>query len=491
MQNPVKENNTIRTDAGTGSEGGSSHSENRPLTTLSFRHYLVLAAVVLLVSWAAFLASFTGLFAIVGLDSVLEARFLSYISRFEKRPLASNIEVILIEENEETSGPQEGSADAALRGRHADLVDALSQAGARVLAFDFHFETPSTEHDHRFARAIENSSARNPPTSVIMGAVYGERDATPMVTLSPILRGVLKRRNWGLIDVGLAPASRPSGVWRVKLAKAFHDSGNAPVRPVGLVPSFPLQIYMQFLAQGKEARAFFRNGQIVIQVEGQSEEVRLPVGPNLECIVDLADEGEIIPHRYQNLIEKIEAGDTEFFEKFANRIVMVGLKSEQDRRSALNDRQLYGVEIQASAVSNLMQRSYVIPAAPGLQYFIILTMGVLGALLRISAGRAEERRISLKRLIGNIPFLPPFLLETPIPLAPLLFSMGYIFVAATVYQWNRLLFDFSYDIFTLFFTYWIVGIVLSRLTLNALKSPPVEPNEQVRRARSKLKEKTA
>ena len=173
----------------------------------TFYQKLLGFAIVLPVSFGIFLASYTGLFGRLGLDSLLEAKFVNYITPFEKEPFSREIEIIIVPETEPLnlfftpSDPREGELSLSLRRKHAELLDALAAVQTRVIAFDFHFKQLSSEHDPDLVQAIKRAQERVPPTTVVVGALFNPELADKPSVGSSVLEAGLDEKNWGLIDV--------------------------------------------------------------------------------------------------------------------------------------------------------------------------------------------------------------------------------------------------------------------------------------------------
>ena len=176
---------------------GATEVESRGDAT--FYQKLLGFAIVLPVSFGIFLASYTGLFGRLGLDSLLEAKFVNYITPFEKEPFSREIEIIIVPETEED--PREGELSLSLRRKHAELLDALAAVQTRVIAFDFHFKQLSSEHDPDLVQAIKRAQERVPPTTVVVGALFNPELADKPSVGSSVLEAGLDEKNWGLIDV--------------------------------------------------------------------------------------------------------------------------------------------------------------------------------------------------------------------------------------------------------------------------------------------------
>ena len=432
-------------------------------------------AIVLPLSVGVFLASYTGLFGRVGLDSLLEAKFLSYITPFEKEPFSREIEIIVVAETEDD--PRAGELSVKLRRKHAEMIDALGAVQTRVVAFDFHFEQLSSAHDPDFVQAIKRARERVPPTSVVVGAIFDPEPADkPTVTRSSVLGAGLEEENWGLIDVWRVPGKGKEALGKLQLAVRFPSDPESRIQRLDLIPSLVLQTFLHSLTQGRKTETVFSAGSLRSRVLDTEEQIEIPIDEDLQCIVELAEENELDPYPYDRVYEKRR--DQEFMESFRDKIVLIG-PEKGDEHSVGEDTTRRGVEIQASAVSNLLQGIHITSLRPLPQFLVILVMALVGTALRLWPGGWTGRRVSLERIVGSVPFVPPFIKETPIPLNLILVMMIYFVFISAAYQVQRVILAFNYHVAALFLTYWIVGVVIRRssnpesLEVNSGSAKPV------------------
>ena len=187
----------------------------------------------------------------MGLDSLLEAKFLSYITPFEKEPFSREIEIIVVAETEDD--PRAGELSVKLRRKHAEMIDALGAVQTRVVAFDFHFEQLSSAHDPDFVQAIKRARERVPPTSVVVGAIFDPEPADkPTVTRSSVLGAGLEEENWGLIDVWRVPGKGKEALGKLQLAVRFPSDPESRIQRLDLIPSLVLQTFLHSLTQGAQ-----------------------------------------------------------------------------------------------------------------------------------------------------------------------------------------------------------------------------------------------
>ena len=99
-------------------------------------------------------------------------------------------------------------------------------------------------------------------------------------------------------------------------------------------------------------------------------------------IVGVASRQELAPDSFHEVFANATHPDR--LVRFKGKVVIVGYTSADDRWdvSAGQGGARYGVELQASAVSNLLGGIAIKPLRPSVQYLIILIMGAVGALIR-------------------------------------------------------------------------------------------------------------
>jgi CHASE2 domain-containing sensor protein len=159
----------------------------------------------------------------------------------------------------------------------------------------------------------------------------------------------------------------------------------------------------------------------------------------LSTIVHIPDAGQLTGREHPYTLVLAGAAEAGALTAFKNSVVIVGYKSPADLWDIGRGRPLYGVHLQASAVSNLLDGDYVRPLAVGWHYVLIVAM----------AGAAVLLRTRFRRFRGSI--------ALGIVLAV------YVAVAIFLYSAGRIVLDFSYHVFALTFTYWLLGRLRSGL----------------------------
>lgn len=123
--------------------------------------------LVLLCSSVIFLAAWIGLFDLLRIDSWVERRFIAYARSFTSGEIDQSVVLVTASEDPAKNGGL-GKPDEKWRVHHAELLRALSNAGAQVVAFDLLFESQSdSKTDQNFGEAIKR--AKENGTTVVIG----------------------------------------------------------------------------------------------------------------------------------------------------------------------------------------------------------------------------------------------------------------------------------------------------------------------------------
>ncbi len=404
-----------------------------------------------------FVAAWVGLFNLFNLDDWVERKFIAYMDgRVEKRFSDNALRLVLAEESQQGEVPS-GDPAKIHRRYHAELVDALAGAHARVVAFDIDFEG-DTEWDEQFAEAIRNAQAGG--TRVVVG-VGGVESGKPKVDLPEKLRDPLAS-SWGNTEAGLRSGA-DGPVLKMQLAQK-SAAADAAAAEIPVTPSFALQVVGQ--AQDQPAAPFFNpdEGAINLRLGGAGgQQVKsIPVDDDLNITLDLADDASLknITRSYQN----VYANRSSDMGEFKDKIVLVGYR-KGDLHSISDTAKRYGAEIQANAVSNILQDVYIRYLSPAYNLLVILLMGAAGALVQTRLGR----RVQYKLVID------PKIIKTQIviPVTLLVISALYFVIAVSVYKHSRLVLEMPYHVAALFAFYWVVGAAVKKASLPVIRKKEV------------------
>jgi CHASE2 domain-containing sensor protein len=423
----------------------------------SLRQYSLGIAGVVLGSWVLVFASWIGLFNAVRLDDWLERNFVSYMDGFVETPLDDRITLIVASSDASQNGML-GVPDTSWRCHHADLISGLSAAGAKVIAFDLYLENAS-DCDARLADAIRQASSAG--TAVVVGAEHFDRvDGVARPVLAPALSEAVGD-SWGVLG-----GSRETR--RVKLADPL--AVNVPTiieeRESAIIPSFALRTAMHVAAQSRNGTA------ISAAIDRGADEIRLRdasgalvktipvVDANMNMIVGLAP-SNLRSDAYHEIYAN--AAHPDRLARFKGKIVVVGYQIPRDQLavSTAQGEPRYGVELQASAISNLLRGVHIQPLRPMAQFVVILIMGVAGALVR-------KRSIARRRLTVPVKVRARKRRKIDIPLPLVAAVVVYALVAFLAYKQYRVIFDISYHVVSLVLMYAMIGWVRKGIKVGAL-----------------------
>jgi CHASE2 domain-containing sensor protein len=274
--------------------------------------------------------------------------------------------------------------DANWRGDHARLVERLSSAGAKVVAFDMYFPR-SREFDAEFSRAILAAKERG--TSVVVGV----RDAPERKpALTPVLADAVS--DWGLLCVG---ETQNSADLVPLLVDKPGQSNREPLRSLALAT---VAAYHGWTVTGLDEKM-----KSVLVKAGASPPKRVGIS-GLErlkrdqkfCgilaagdvaanrIIDVTPRRLLRDSRRRLAYEDVLASPNTRLGAVNGKIVLVGEESSRERfplRRGLSSEDRYGYELHADAMNTLFQPLTIRPLAAGWQLLIIFILSLAGGLV--------------------------------------------------------------------------------------------------------------
>ncbi len=431
----------------------------------------------LAVSLFIFASSFFGVFNLLGVDDWLQLKA-SAASRSARQagPFGlDNIRIILADQNSKAGDFPDNTDRKNDRRYHAQLINALTDAGAKVVVLDL-FPAGDSPWDSEFAEAVKRAVGKG--TRAVVG-VEGVKDTgEPDEPLPEKLQEVF-RDSWGNYKVGisyeLAGVELTSGnglsgihtvIRYVELAKRI-DAAPAQTYPRGAVPIAPslmLQAVRQFDAAGggQPPSAFFYPEEKRVRLLGPDGHVlrEIPVADEeLSFMLTAAGPEDIgaIRYTYQQILERL--GDAAFMRQvFQGKLVLVGYGVDEDRHYVSGVRQMYGAEIHANVISNIFKQVHAQKLPGRYNFLIILLMTLLGFLLQTRRGhrlRYGVRVEALRRVVK-------------IPVALFVVVLLYFLAIYALYSQTFYVVDMSYHVVALFLAYWLAGL-LRKYRKNPLK----------------------
>ena len=369
---------------------------------------------------------------ILGFDETIGLALL-FAARGEVSPPTDVVVVSISRDSAEELG-QPPEVDEWPRSIHASLIEALSAAGAAGIAFDIMFEEPRDD-DTNLAAAIAGAG------NVIL-AERVEKQPLDASGSGFVLKRVPPTEELKAAALATAPFTLPEVPFRVSQFWTFGPGADVPSLPVVALHVFLLPHYEEFvsllagvspalldeiptslgeIAATRDFGAAMRRIRIEFQRDphlAQSLRTKLqqrPRGQHADALRVLIDLFAGRDSRYLNYygpprtIRTIpydvatEAPPEEL--AIAGKMVFVGFdeprQSEQDDDfisvfSQNSGNNLSGVEIGASAFSNLLGETFVVPLTMPMHLLLVLAWGVLlGAIVIGSSTRIALRLAAL------------------------------------------------------------------------------------------------
>lgn len=405
-----------------------------------------------------------------GLDDGIERVFLKFASPLVGVTRSSEVVLIGIDEistGELGSYRQNTVANAAWREYHAELVRKLTSAKARAVAFDLYF--PAAGPDYRgateeFADAIRTAQEAGKPR-IVIGSTRG-------YATDEILAGAIGDADVGLVDIARTTANLygKDYVGRVLLAEMTLTRTAAGDQRRLLRPlPMPLAIYLA------SQRAEKGTGRVTF--EPSHRELRIDWERAAPTIIDVdvescrtddagcATSGEpsfagaamvyraVLPFwvrgassfRTDPYVNMRDLDDLDA--DFSDRIVIVGAETGEEKVElgpGRPDDTIYGYQVLARVVTDLIHNRYPRRAGAGLQVAAFAVLVAIGLVARL--------RLPFREIDVSLPLLGQMRLR----LGFFIVMAAFLFVAFRVFRSEQLLFDLAYDVIALVLGYFAV-----------------------------------
>lgn len=403
------------------------------------RRYYFMITLMLMATGAIFFASRIGILNVLGLDDWTDKKFIQYLHPYVASHPAPDLKLILANEQNGSLGPPDR---LQWRCYNAELLQGLSEVGARVVMFDLFFDDGLSDCDRKFADAIRDANARG--TTAIIGArKYADQNGKIVPETATELKEVLQEKNWGTVS------GREGVRIRLRLAEKMPQESDLLSRKfILLIPSIALQAVMQGYAYNqpgrhvngvfdpKEGQILLRNnlGQVIRSIPVEDGRMEIIVNPVERIWFNKRPYAEV-----RQLLQNID-----LLADYAGKIVVVGYEIEEDKHGGR-----FGVEIQASAISNLLVGGYFEPLRSSFHYLVIAVMMGIGALLNTRLWRWMRY---------SIPFeLPVIKKQLEVPFSLLLVAALYLGIAFILYKQKAIILNLNYHLLALVLGYLIAG----------------------------------
>lgn len=410
----------------------------------------------LLASIFVFALSVIRLFNVVQLDDRVESRSINYMKNFVPygRFDRSKIKIIVIPDLKAGAAPW-GDIDRKHREFFVSLVTAMRAAKAKVLAFDVAFEAP---FDPAFSSAIEGGPDG---LRVVVGVDSYERGKT-----DPELPTGVKEPRWGTIDVG-GTQEEDGPIRSIKLADENLPDGDSGKSEQTVIPSLAIRVVSEYYdPQLTPVFDRYQNKLVLYWDSARTNVFRsIPLDRQTDLLIQHAkrQDLDLATVRAQAVFDSLQ--DIKRLETdYGGKIVLVGYENGE-LKDLLGGDQRLGVELHATAISNILNGVFIYKLSPFYNYLVILIMCLVAASLFTPPGKPLDYKIPIP--------IPWTKVSIPIPVGLLIIGGLYLLAAFLLYRRAMIYLDLCYHLTALFINHALISFVLkkkfpSRSALEAL-----------------------
>lgn len=309
-------------------------------------------------------------FDLLSIDAKLAGLVMRVGYTFRNTPFSEHIAIVTIEDD---------NFDKSWRAKHAALIRKLSEAEAKVIAFDMYFEEPG-DFDQTFTQAIQAAKDKN--TSVIVGAQTFENNEPKIIAdLRLAVSGI------GNLCVGEV---LPDEVRKIPLTILKKHT-----EPLSSLSLKVVEAYLEkrvFHIDSKHQQIFLgKEHEIYCSTVAFSDLQEMKRAQNSCHVIEDGDQvinmfialssPAVLSERtysYENILSQ---SSSEWLKlSFQQKIVLVGVQKKFDRFNTYMEEERYGVELHADAINTLLQ--YVaIRFSLWWDMILILVFGGIGGLV--------------------------------------------------------------------------------------------------------------
>jgi CHASE2 domain-containing sensor protein len=371
---------------------------------------------------------------------------------------------MIVADGDSKSNGALGDFSEEWRPRHAELIKGLVKAGASVVALDIAFD-----RSNRFGTELRASidQASSTATKVILGVADFDPDLQIPKPLTMDALQDIPAENWAITEAGLGPQGSR---YLTRLVLALHPNKRPDERPhvrtISVVPSLALQAFTQAEAGGRKVKAAFIKENRAIELRDEAGRVikSIPVLDDqpkpenqMDIIVGLADQADLdqASISYQQVYGNLK--DERYLSRmFTGKIVLVGVKKDDDRWQVSSSQQRYGFEIHATTISNLLQDITIRPLRWGGALALIVFMSAVALAAQTVLSRWKGPTFVLKE-IPLVPFKSER--EVKIPLMLIVIVAIYVGFAFLAYKNFHLIVNITYPTTALLLSYLWIGFI--------------------------------
>ena len=401
--------------------------------------------LALVASLIVFVLSVVRLFNVLAFEDYVESRSIEQMKSYVNNPRfdTRKIKIILIP-NDPQKDPG-GDIKKEHRKFFVDLVAAMRTARAKVLAFDVAFEGP---FDKDFSNAIASQSDR---LKVIVGV-----DSYENGKADPELPPDVKEPLWGVVNVGGSQAV-DGPIRSLKLADESSGNNGSGRSELLVRPSFALRVVSEFSDPPLVPEFDHGSQRLFLYSDASKSKIvkSIPLDRQQDLLLQQATQQDLDTARVyaHDIYDKLKKHEPLRNEDYEDKIVLVGYENG-DLRDVFSGGKRYGVQLQATAISNILNEVFIYKLPPLYNYLIILFMALLAAALFTPLGQ---------RLRFSIPITVPWTnLVIPIPLSLIVLVVIYLLTAFIVYKSSKVYLDVCYHITALVVSYALIWFVLKK-----------------------------
>ena len=386
--------------------------------------------------------------------------FLSWIQFFDFLPPAVRVEsyaiwlagifskqqsddqVVIVMVNDKTEHQLGKPFGRDWRREHAILIDRLSEAGAKVIAFDMYFEEP-TAYDYEFVKAVERAQSRR--TAIVVGFrkfADGQPQLIQQFKDTGLKFGLLCiGKKWGTSQVA------PLVVMKYGQHQALHLLG-LEISAAFLEREIAIDQNIQEVEFLNPATWQIVNKIAVSEVnQVKWEQSGCPAIGKNDLSANIFIDSSLLPkytqekYPYETIIKNL---DNNQLSRFKDKIVLVGIERKDDLFPILHGlatEERYGIELHFAVIRSLLSGRIIRPLSSWQQFIVMIGFGLLGGLIRL-------KTTLLSPLFQSGILISAFLL--------------YFGISSYIFQNYFLVFNTIYHLLAFGVAYWTVGIVKRR-----------------------------
>jgi len=339
----------------------------------SFSNLKIFFLSTLSVTYLMFFLLWLHAFNFIYIDEIIERytiAFGDFLIAKEKK-FSDDIVLIVIEDK---------SFDISWREKHALLIDKLSKAGAKIIAFDMYFEDQSKiEFDDPFINAIKKAG------NVIVGVSELQKNEPKM--FKELKKAV-------------------SGYGILCINETLLYSTKAPLLVIKedgkLFDSMPLAVARAFYSDSKDFIVRVEEQSVFLKHPNKNEEIKINFSdvefsrnscPAIHegdqvanMFIDLSPPDFLKSPKRRFLYDEIISSKSDMRQQFEGKIVLVGVQIRNKdclsvHRGLKNEKCCFGMEVHADVLNTILSWVHIQEYPPKQQLIFIAISAILGAVL--------------------------------------------------------------------------------------------------------------